>query len=44
MAKLKDIDKAAAAKGKGVETFWQFIKFIVVSLGAFVIQLFLPSC
>lgn len=42
MIKLKDIDKAAAAKGKGVETFWQFIKFIVVSLGAFVIQLFLP--
>lgn len=42
MLKLKDIDKAAAAKGKGVETFWQFIKFIVVSLGAFVIQLFLP--
>ena len=42
MLKLKDIDKAAAAKGKGVETFWQFIKFIIVSLGAFVIQLFLP--
>ena len=42
MASLKDIDKAAASKGKGVETLWQFIKFIVVSLGAFVIQLFLP--
>lgn len=42
MFKLSDIDKAAASKGKGVETFWQFIKFIVVSLGAFVIQLFLP--
>lgn len=39
---LKDIDKAAASKGKGVETLWQFIKFIVVSLGAFVIQTFLP--
>lgn len=42
MAKLKDIDQAAASKGKGLETFWQFIKFIVVSLGAFVIQTFLP--
>lgn len=39
---LKDIDKAAASKGKGIETLWQFIKFIVVSLGAFVIQTFLP--
>lgn len=42
MAKLSDIDNAAASKGKGMETFWQFIKFIVVSLGAFVIQTFLP--
>ncbi len=42
MAKLKDIDKAAASKGKGLETLWQFVKFIVVSLGAFVIQTFLP--
>jgi putative flippase GtrA len=43
MAKnLKDIDKAAAEKGKGFETFWQFIKFKIVSLGAFVIQLGLP--
>lgn len=42
MFKLKDIDKAAAEKGKGVETLWQFVKFIIVSLGAFVIQLFLP--
>jgi putative flippase GtrA len=42
MAFLEKIDKAAAAKGKGVETFWQFVKFIVVSLGAFVIQLGLP--
>lgn len=39
---LKDIDKKAAEKGKAVETFWQFIKFIVVSLGAFIIQTFLP--
>lgn len=43
MAKgLKDIDSAAASKGKGLETLWQFVKFIVVSLGAFVIQTFLP--
>lgn len=43
MAKgLKDIDSAAASKGKGIETLWQFVKFIVVSLGAFVIQTFLP--
>ena len=42
MAKLKDIDSKAAEKGKGIETLWQFIKFIVVSLGAFVIQTFLP--
>ncbi len=42
MGKLNQIDKAAASKGKGVETFWQFIKFIVVSLGAFVIQTCLP--
>ncbi len=43
MAKgLKDIDSAAANKGKGIETLWQFIKFIVVSLGAFAIQTVLP--
>ena len=43
MAKgLKGIDNAAAEKGKGVETLWQFVKFIVVSLGAFVIQTVLP--
>ncbi len=42
MGKLNQLDKAAEAKGKGVVALWQFIKFIVVSLGAFVIQLFLP--
>lgn len=42
MSKLSNIDNAAAGKGKGVETLWQFVKFIVVSLGAFVIQTFLP--
>lgn len=42
MGKLNNIDNAAASKGKGLETLWQFVKFIVVSLGAFVIQIFLP--
>ena len=38
MAKLKDIDKAAEAKGSALVTFWQFIKFIFVSLGAMIVQ------
>ena len=38
MAKLKDIDSKAQGKGSGVETLWQFVKFIVVSLGATVVQ------
>ncbi|MCI6387577.1 MAG: hypothetical protein PUG69_06950 [Ruminococcus sp.] len=42
MAKLKDIDNAAAEKGKGLKTLWQFVKFIFVSLIAFVVQTFLP--
>lgn len=42
MSTLAKIDAAAAKKGKGIETLWQFVKFIVVSLGAFVIQTFLP--
>lgn len=42
MAKLKDIDKAAAEKGSALNVLWQFVKFIIVSLGAFVIQTFLP--
>ena len=42
MAKLNDIDKAAAGKGSAINTLWQFIKFIVVSIGAFVIQTVLP--
>ena len=42
MAKLNEIDKKASQKGKGMETLWQFVKFIFVSLGAFVIQTFLP--
>lgn len=39
---LKNIDKSAKEKGSAIETLWQFIKFIVVSLGAFVIQTVLP--
>lgn len=38
MSKLSKIDAAAEAKGSGVKTFWQFIKFIVVSLGACIVQ------
>ena len=38
MAVLKDIDKAAEKKGSGLVTFWQFIKFIFVSLGAMIVQ------
>ena len=39
---LKDIDSKAEAKGSGLKTLWQFVKFIFVSLIAFVIQTFLP--
>lgn len=35
---LKNIDKSAEAKGSGIETLWQFVKFIFVSLIAFVVQ------
>ena len=38
MSWLDNIDAAAAKKGKKVETFWQFVKFIVVSLGACIVQ------
>ena len=38
MGKLKNIDDKAAAKGKGLETVWQFIKFIFVSLLAMIVQ------
>ncbi|MCR5150714.1 MAG: hypothetical protein K6B52_05775 [Clostridiales bacterium] len=41
MAKLKDIDKKAEEKGKGLVTLWQFVKFIFVSLIAFVVQFLL---
>ena len=42
MGKLNQIDKAAEGKGSLMVTLWQFVKFIVVSLGAFVIQTCLP--
>jgi putative flippase GtrA len=35
---LKSIDKAAAEKGTGITTLWQFVKFIFVSLLAFIVQ------
>lgn len=42
MGKLSQIDNAAEGKGSFVVTLWQFVKFIFVSLIAFVIQTFLP--
>ena len=42
MGKLNQLDKAAESKGSAIVTLWQFIKFIFVSLGAFVIQTVLP--
>lgn len=39
MAKnLKDIDNIAEQKGSGMKTLWQFVKFIVVSLLACIVQ------
>ena len=38
MAVLKDIDKAAEKKGSFLVTVWQFVKFIVVSLLAMIVQ------
>ncbi len=38
MAKLKDVDKAAESKGSILVTIWQFVKFIVVSLLAMIVQ------
>jgi len=39
MAKLKDIDQMAEEKGSLLVTAWQFVKVIVVSLLAFIVQL-----
>lgn len=41
MSKLKEIDSKAAEKGSGLQTVWQFVKFIVVSLLAFAVQFIL---
>ncbi len=38
MAKLSDIDSKAAEKGSLLTTVWQFVKFIVVSLLAMIVQ------
>lgn len=38
MGKLNQIDQAAADKGSGVKTIWQFVKFIFVSLLAMIVQ------
>jgi len=38
MAKLKDLDQKAEEKGSLLVTAWQFVKFIVVSLLATVVQ------
>ncbi|MBQ6421165.1 MAG: transporter substrate-binding domain-containing protein [Clostridia bacterium] len=38
MGKLKNIDAKAAEKGSGLETIWQFVKFIFVSLLAMIVQ------
>lgn len=38
MSVLNKIDKAAEAKGTIVVKIWQFVKFIVVSLGAMIVQ------
>ena len=38
MGKLKEIDSKAAEKGSALETFWQFVKFIFVSLLACLVQ------
>lgn len=35
---LKSIDKSAEAKGSGVKTLWEFVKFIFVSLIAMIVQ------
>lgn len=43
MGKLNQLDNAAASKGNGMKTLWQFVKFIFVSLIAFVIQAALPA-
>ena len=38
MSKLKEIDRKAEEKGSALVTLWQFVKFIVVSLLAMIVQ------
>lgn len=38
MSKLKELDSKAAENGSTLETVWQFVKFIVVSLLACIVQ------
>lgn len=38
MGALNNIDKKASDKGSAIETVWQFVKFIVVSLLAMIVQ------
>lgn len=40
---LTKIDRAAEAKGGGVKTLWQIVKFCVVSLGVSIIQIILAN-
>lgn len=40
---LDKIDAAAEAKGSGVKTLWQAVKFLVVSMGVSIIQLILAN-
>ena len=43
MAVLKDIDNKAEEKGSLLVTIWQFVKFIVVSLLAMIVQIALTN-
>lgn len=40
---ITNIDQKAEAKGGGIKTLWQIVKFIVVSLGVTIIQLILAN-
>lgn len=40
---LDKIDAAAEAKGSGIKTLWQAVKFLVVSMGVSIIQIILAN-
>lgn len=40
---ITNIDEKAEAKGGGIKTLWQIVKFLVVSLGVTIIQLVLAN-